>query len=400
MSIDACEPKSADPAGDYRAAARALGPLLEAAAEEIERRRELTEPVLAAAAGSGLFHLLLPRELGGAELPPAPYVEIIAEVARHDASTAWCLGQANGCAMTAAFLDPAVAREIFASPRGVVAWGPLGPAELAAVPGGYRLSGRWGFASGSRHAHWLGAHVAVVEADGTPRRRPDGGMVLRTLLFPKASAHITDNWRVVGLSGTGSDTYAVADLFVPERYTVLRDPAAKPRQGGALYCFGASNLYSCGFAGVALGIARRVFEAFVELAGDKVPRGARHLLREDHVVQSEVARAEARLSASRAYLLGSLARIWREVSRAGRLTPEHSLTIRLASTWAIHQSRDVVERLYYAAGADAIFAGSPFERRFRDIHAVAQQYQGRQAHFETVGQVLLGSPAEGIMFTF
>jgi alkylation response protein AidB-like acyl-CoA dehydrogenase len=401
MSVDARKKPSADPAGgDPFAAARALGPLLAAAADEIERRRELTEPVVAALVEGGLFRLLLPQALGGAELPPARFVEIIEEIAKHDASTAWCLGQANGCAMTAAYLDPETAREIFGPPHGIVAWGPPGPAELSAAPGGYRLSGSWSFASGSHHAAWLGAHVPVVAADGTPCRRPDGGAVLRTLLFPKASAHMTDTWRVVGLNGTGSDTYSVSDLFVPERYTVLRDPEARPRQGGPLYRFSASNLYSSGFAGVALGIARRVFTAFVGLARDKIPRGARRTLRDDNLVQSEVGKAEARLSAARAYLIGALEEIWHEVCRTDRLTQDQNLTIRLASTWAIHQSRDVVATLYHAAGATAIFAGEPFERRFRDIHAVAQQYQGRQAHFITVGQVLLGLSAEGTMFTF
>jgi alkylation response protein AidB-like acyl-CoA dehydrogenase len=400
MNVEACE-KDDNPAdGDPLAAARALGPLLEAAADAIEQRRELTEPVVAALVERGLFRLLLPKALGGAELPPAQFVAVIEEIARHDASTAWCLGQANGCAMTAASLDPEVAREIFGPPRGIVAWGPPGPAELSVVPGGYRLSGSWSFASGSHHATWLGAHVPAVDGDGAPRRRPDGGAVLRTLLFPKAQARMSDIWHVVGLRGTGSDMYSVSDLFVPERHTVLRDPAVAPRQGGALYRFSASNLYSSGFAGIALGIARSVFEAFIELARDKIPRGARRTMRDNNVIQSEVAQAEARLSSARAHLLGALEDIWRDVSRTGRLTLDHNLTIRLASTWAIHQSRDVVESLYHAAGATAIFAANPFERRFRDIHAVAQQYQGRQAHFETVGQVLLGLPAEGIMFTF
>jgi alkylation response protein AidB-like acyl-CoA dehydrogenase len=400
MSIEACEKDENPAVGDPLAAARALGPAIAAAADEIERRRELTEPVLAALVEGGLFRLLLPKALGGAELPPAHFVAVIEEIARHAASTAWCLGQANGCAMTAAFLDPGAAREIFGPPRGIVAWGPPGPAELSLAPGGYRLSGSWSFASGSHHAAWLGAHVPAVDAHGTPLRRPDGGAVLRTLLFPKARARMSDIWHVIGLRGTGSDRYSVADLFVPERYTVLRDPAVAPRQGGALYRFSASNLYSSGFAGVALGIARGVFAAFVELARDKIPRGARRTMRDNNVIQSEVAQAEARLSSARAHLLGALEDIWRDVGRTGRLTPDHNLTIRLASTWAIHQSRDVVESLYHAAGATAIFAANPFERRFRDIHAVVQQYQGRQAHFETVGQVLLGLPAEGIMFTF
>jgi alkylation response protein AidB-like acyl-CoA dehydrogenase len=308
--------------------------------------------------------------------------------------------KATGCTMTAALLEPEVAREIFRGKRGIVAWGPPGPAEARTVAGGYRLSGTWSFASGSHHASSLGAHVAILSEDRTPRLRPDGGPVVRTLLFPKVSAKFTDIWHVIGLKGTGSDSYAVTDLFVPEQYTVLREAESKPRQGGLLYAFGSSNMYSSGFAGVALGIARSTLDAFVELAPDKIPRGAKRALRDNNVAQAQIAQSEARLRAARTFLLGSLEQIWRDIAQSGRLTLDHNTTIRLASTWAIHQARGVVDTAYHAIGATAIFESNPFERRFRDIHTVIQQYQGRQAHFETVGQVLLGLQAEGTMFTF
>jgi len=395
------EPQGSEALGlDFLRRTQALGPQLAAAAEEIERRRELPEAIVEALIEQGLFRLLLPRRLGGAELPPAAYVAVIEEVAKHDASVAWCLGQACGCTMTSAYLDPEVAREIFGGRHGIVAWGPPGPAEARAVPGGYRLSGTWSFASGSHHATWLGAHVAILEPDGTPQLRPDGGPVVRTLLFPKASASFTDIWHVIGLRGTGSDSYTVTDLFVPEKHTVLRDAAAKPRQPGALYSFSSSNIYASGFAGVALGITRSALDAFVELARDKIPRGANRTLRDNNLVQAQVSQSEARLCAARAFLLGSLGEIWRDVSGSKRLTMDHNTTIRLASTWAIHQARDVVDTAYHAAGATAIFESNPFERRFRDIHTVIQQYQGRQVHFETVGQALLGLEPEGAMFTF
>jgi indole-3-acetate monooxygenase len=392
------------PGIEYIERARELGPELDAAAEEIEQRRELPEPIVEALVERDLFRLLLPRSLGGAELPPAAYVQVIEEVAKHDASTAWCLGQANGCTMTAALLDPEVARAIFGNPRGIVAWGPPGPAEARTVAGGYRLTGTWSFASGSHHATWLGAHVAIPPAiqgeDGAPGQRPDGGTAIRTLLFPKASAKFSDIWHVIGLRGTGSDSYTVADLFVPESHTVLREAEPKLRQPGLLYAFSSSNMYSSGFAGVALGIAQSALDAFIELARDKVPRGAKRTLRDDNVVQSQVAQSVARLRAARAFLLGSLGQIWREVAESGRLRMDHNTTIRLASTWAIHQAKDVVDTAYHAAGATAIFENNPFERRFRDVHTVIQQFQGRQAHFATVGQVLLGLQAEGTMFTF
>ena len=401
MSSRSREPQGAEtPDLDYLRWAQELGPELETAAEEIERRRELPEVIVEALIDRGLFRLLLARAFGGAELRPAAYVAVIEEVAKHDASVAWCLGQACGCTMTAAYLDPEVAREIFDGKRGIVAWGPPGPAEARAVPGGYRLTGTWSFASGSHHATWLGAHVVILDTGGTPQLRPDGSPVMRTLLFPKASAKFTDIWHVLGLRGTGSDSYTVTDLFVPEKCTVLRDTAAKPRQPGLLYAFSSSNMYASGFAGVALGIARSTLDAFVELARDKIPRGAKRTLRDNNVVQAQVSQSEARLCAARSFLLGSLDEIWRDVGRSRRLTMDHNTTIRLASTWAIHQAREVVDAAYHAAGATAIFESNPFERRFRDIHTVVQQYQGRQAHFETVGQALLGLEPEGAMFTF
>jgi len=384
----------------YVERARQLGPMIEAAGDEIERRRDLPEPIVAALAERGLFRLLLPRSLGGAELPPTAYVPVVEEVAKHDASVAWCLGQACGCSMTAAYLAPEAAREIFGGERGIVAWGPPGPAEARMAPGGYRLTGTWSFASGSHHATWLGAHVVVFAEDGTPHLRPDGSPVFRTLLFPKRQVAMTDIWRVIGLRGTGSDSYAVTDLFIPEDHAVERNADAKPREPGLLYAFSSSNVYSAGFAGVALGIARAVHDAFIELARDKIPRGAKRTLRDNNVIQSQVAQSEARISAARAFLLGALEDIWREAGHTGWLSLDHNATIRLASTWAIHQARDAVDTLYHAAGATAIFEENPFERRFRDIHTVVQQYQGRQAHFETVGQVLLGLGPESTMFTF
>jgi alkylation response protein AidB-like acyl-CoA dehydrogenase len=385
---------------DHVAHARSLGPLLSAAADEIDRNRELPASVVAALIENGMFRLLQPRALGGAELDPMTYISVVEEIARHDASTGWCVEQANGCSMVAAFLDPEIAQEIFGPGDGILAWGPVGPAELRPVPGGFRLTGAWNFASGSHHASWLGAHVAVRGTDGELLPRADGGEILRTLLFPKSRATMTDIWHVVGLRGTGSDRYEVADLFVPERYTVLRDPAVPPRQLGRLYRFSASNLYAAGVAGVALGIGRGMIADFTELATQKVPRGARQRLCENQVIQSQLAQAEARLRSARAFLSTTLAEIWEAVGVAGEITLEQNTMIRLASTWAIHQAREVVGTLYHGAGATAIFDNRPFERRFRDMHTASQQAQGRQAHYETIGRVLFGLKPDTAMFAF
>ncbi|TMJ60041.1 MAG: acyl-CoA dehydrogenase [Alphaproteobacteria bacterium] len=377
---------------DYLVRVQKIAPALAAAAEEIDRRRELPESIVEALIERGLFRLLLPHSLGGAELLPPQYIPIIEAIAQIDASTAWCINQNSGCSMTAALLAPDIAREIFGGPRGILAWGP-GPGEARVAPGGYRVTATWSFASGSQHASWLGCHVPLVEADGAPRLRADGTPVVRTMLFPKTSTEFCDIWHTIGLRGTASNQYSVKDLFVPEAYSVdvlSRRDGTATREEGLLYRFSSLSLYAGGFAGVALGIARSTLSHFIELARDKIPRGARNTLRNNNVIQSEVARAEARLSSARGWLLQSFESITAAVAQRGQITLDERMTIRLASTFAIHTSVEVVDTLYQAAGATAIFNDNPFERRFRDIHSVAQQLQGRQQHFETVGQHLMG----------
>jgi alkylation response protein AidB-like acyl-CoA dehydrogenase len=379
---------------DHLARASDLAPALAAAAAEIDRRRELPETIVAALIERGLFRMLLPEEFGGADLLPAAYVPVIEELARTDASTAWCVNQNSGCSMTAALLAPESAREIFGGPRGILAWGP-GPGEARVVPGGYQVTASWSFASGSQHASWLGCHVPVVEADGSPRKHADGTPTIRTMLFPKSATKFTDIWHTIGLRGTASNQYAVKDLFVPEAYSLdVLSRRAPQGEARLLYRFSSLQLYAAGFAGVALGIAGSTLSHFIELARDKIPRGARHTMRNNNVVQSEVARAEARLASARRYLIGTLEDTTEAVRKRGHITLDERMTIRLASTFAIHTSIEIVDMLYQSAGATAIFNDNPFERRFRDIHSVAQQLQGRQQHFETVGQYRMGLEAD------
>jgi alkylation response protein AidB-like acyl-CoA dehydrogenase len=400
MSSTPLDLRRADRSPDYLESAREIAPMLAAAGDEIEERRELPERVVETLIERGFFRMLLPRSLGGAELDPLTYVKVLEEIAKADPSTAWCVGQNSGCSMTAPYLDPAVADEIFGPPRGILAWGPElpGAGRGVAVEGGIRVTGRWGFATGSRHATWLGAHVPIFEPDGTPRLNPNGRPFVRTVLFPKTRAEIIDNWQVIGLRGTGSDSYRVDDLFVPQKYTASRDNEAERREPGLLYRFTSGMIYAASFSNVSLGIARGALDAFVVLARDKIPRGARGTLRENNVVQSQVAQCEARLRSSRAFIHQTLAEMWKEAERNGEFRYEQHVRLRLSTTWAIHQARDVVATVYGAAGSTAVFNENPFERRLRDIHAGTQQGQGRPIHFETVGQVLLGLPPQGRMF--
>jgi alkylation response protein AidB-like acyl-CoA dehydrogenase len=372
--------------------ARELALAIAAAADQIERERRLPPPLVTALHEAGFFRLLLPRALGGAELDPASFVQITETLAAADASAAWVVCQTTGCSMVSAYLAPDAAREIFGN-GGVLAWGPPERSQAVVADGGYRLSGRFNFASGSRHATWLGGQAPIVETDGAPRRR-HGVPERRTLLFPASQAVMEDVWHVIGLRGTGSDSFTVEDVFVPHAHTVSRDDAAERRVQGPLYCFPQGSLYASGFAGVAMGIARTMLDDFLALARDKTPRGYTRALRESAVTQSRVAHAEAQLGAARVYLLATLDEIWRDVGRSGALGLDQRVKIRLAASHAIAQAREVADFAYHAAGATAIFASQAFERRFRDIHAVAQQLQGRDDHFENVGKFLFELPLD------
>src|SRR5882672_9703340 len=294
---------TSSPAGavnEHVARARKLAPRIEACADQIESERRLAEPVLDALFEAGMFRLLLPRSLHGAEVDPVTFVTVIEEIAKADASTAWCLCQASGCSMSAAYLPPDVASEVFGKdPRAVLAWGPGPDARAVAVEGGYRVTGMWSFASGCRHSTWLGGHAPICEPDGTFRRGAAGKVVERTMLIPAASAQIVDVWHVSGLKGTGSDAFTVSDLFVPHEYSISRDDPAERRQPGPLYCFPTGSLYASGFASVALGIARRMLDGLVELAREKTPRGFKRTLRDSAVIQSQVGYAEGQLQSAR-----------------------------------------------------------------------------------------------------
>jgi indole-3-acetate monooxygenase len=366
------------------ARALALHTLLEQEGDTIDARRELTPPVVKALKDGAFFRMLQPRSIGGAEMRPSDFARVTEAVAAADGSTAWVVCQSNGCSMSAAYLAPQVAKEIFGPVDGILAWGPPGaPFEAEPVSGGYCISGTWRFASGSQNANWLGAHMKVK-----------GRKEIRTLLFPKSSATMVDIWHTLGLRGTASNEYIVKDLFVPAERTMLRDEAVDRREDGPLYRFTSGQLYSAGFAGVGLGLARGLIDAFLRLPATKTSRGAAKPLRDNNVVQSQLAQSEAKWHSARAFLHDTLEETYDYVIQHGEMTDRQAAMVRLASTWSIQQSRDVVQTLFHCAGSLAIFEDQPFERRLRDINSVAQQAQGRQLHYESVGQVMLGLQPE------
>ncbi len=373
--------------------ARDLGPAIMAAADQLERTRRIPAALLEQLYASRLLRMLLPRSVDGDQTDPMTYLAAIEELSRHDGSIGWNVFVANSSALIAPFLEPDVAQIIFGDPKSVVAWGPPNACKATAVDGGYRISGKWDFASGCRQATWMGAHGQVVERDGNVRRDAKGHPVIRSLLFPVSDATLLDTWNPIGLRGTASDSYQVDNLFVPERFSSTRNEPELRRERGPLYAFTMQGLYAVGVAGVALGLARAMLDEFIELARRKAPRYLARLA-DNAVIQADVARAEASLGASRAYLVDTLATIYAHADDIAPIDIADRARVRLACTHAIHTSLEVADLTYKGAGVDAIFPGSPFERRFRDIHTVSQQIQSRSAHYEAVGRILLGTIPE------
>src|SRR6202012_4455236 len=312
-------------AGDRQVVARAeaVRSAVAAAAAEIEERRRLPPALLDKLHEAELFRLLLPRSANGIETDPVTFFHVIETIAKADASTAWCLSQAGGCAMSAAYLDLPVAHAIFGNdPRAVLAWGPGPRVTAIECEGGYRVPGVWAFASGGRHATWLGAHCPISQTDGSPRLDADGVQQERTMLVRTEDVEWTDIWNTVGLRGTASDQFALDDFFVRADHSITREFDRDCREDGPLYRMGNGTCYQVGFAGVACGIARGALDCFLDLARNKVPRGNKSAIRDNAVIQSNLAQAEASLRAARSFVLQSMADVWKHLSAGALITVE------------------------------------------------------------------------------
>jgi alkylation response protein AidB-like acyl-CoA dehydrogenase len=167
--------------------ARDLAELIVAEADAIERARRLTPPVLDRLHSARLFRMFYPRSVGGDEIEPGAYVLAVEELARADGSVGWCASIANSIGLFAPYLGLDAARRVFGDPSATCAWGPPNECQGIAVRGGYRVTGRWDFASGCRHASWIGAHGAVIEPDGSLRLNNFGRPTIRTWLDRKST---------------------------------------------------------------------------------------------------------------------------------------------------------------------------------------------------------------------
>jgi len=338
-------------------------------------------------ADAGLFHMAVPRVIGGGELDLPTYVQVIEEIGKADASTGWCLNQGAIFGTYAARMPRAVARTIWIdTPRAVVANTPAATAKAIVISGGYRVTGRQGFSTGCRHAAWVAAHAQIIE-NGQVRLEGDQPET-RYFFVPVAEAELLDTWHTRGMRGTGTHHFAVNDAFVPTERTVLSQTAPL-LENAPLYRIPRTLLFASGDAAVAFGMARTCLETFGELAGAKTPRAMQALLRDQPMVQMTVGQAEAALRSGRAFLLEAVREIW-TASVNGAITLDHRANLRLAATHGIRLAAQIIDSLYNAAGATAAYEDHLLQRHFQDIHVITQHLQGRLAHYELIGRYALG----------
>lgn len=371
--------------------ARAVQAVLDRDGPEMDRRRELTQEVVDALAGQDLLRMLLPKSMGGQEVHLVDYCKTNEALAWADASTAWFVNQSNvSMATSAASMPHETAAAMFEGPYAGLAWGARHDKSKAIrVEGGYRLTGTWSFASGGRHTKWLGAHSAVQNPDGTPHiryGRPDD----RSFVFLRSQARIIDDWHVLGLRGTGSDSYSVEDLFIPDAQAPARDVDEERRETGPIYPIGSTLLYASGFCSVTVGIARRLLDTYVTVAKGRHSRSSPMAMINNHAVQREMAVLEARLSAVRAFLHEAAGQLY-DASANGTLDVDLRMRLRLATTWGMNEATDISIACYRGAGTMAISEKAPFERRFRDAMSASQHLQGMWPMAEMVGRHLIGA---------
>lgn len=370
--------------------ARELRPRILAQHEQIEAGRRLPEDLARELARAGFFRATLPAAYGGLDLGLPEALEVFEELARADASVAWCVWNGN-VNWTTAQLPAETAQVVFSDPAVILANStqPVGRASI--VEGGYRLSGRWTLVSGCQLSAWL-TLLSVVHEDGTPRRTSSGAPEMRFMLLPTTACEIVDTWTAGGLRGTGSHDVLVQEVFVPAGFaSYYSDPPVltEPR-----YRCPPLARVGPGLGAMALGIARGAIEALIDLAITKRRASANATVRQDTGAQSQLAQAEALVRSARLYLYDALGRVWDDVQANGEAAIEARAHLRLATWHAVTSAVRAVDLVYLTGGATSLYATCPIERAFRDVHAITQHIAVHPSSLELAGQVLYGLEPE------
>lgn len=367
-------------------AARAIGPAIRAAAPGIDAERRLPDDLVDALTGAGVFQMYLPRSVGGPEVHPLTGMAVCEELARHDGSVAWCAQVAAATTTFLAWLDPAATEEMVATTAGPLhVAGSARPLGTAIRTGdGYRVSGRWNFASGVRHANWF---LASAFVDGTSPR---------TMLVPIDQGRIVANWDVMGMRGTGSDDYVIDDVDVPRARIAARHWVEQRTEPLFDPAFNMVTTWAP-TAGVGLGLARGAIDALVEL-GDRASAGSATALRDRPPVQDAVGEAEAIAGAARAYCVATIEEAWAVRLACGGETPERRAELlaepvaraQLAITHSLNEAVRVADLCFHAAGTNAVSAANRLERFLRDAHTAVLHAAGQPIHRRVAGRVRLG----------
>jgi alkylation response protein AidB-like acyl-CoA dehydrogenase len=374
---------------DLLAAVQALAPRLHEAAKEIEATRSLGEPLVQAMVDAGLYRMLLPRSLGGGEIDPLTYFDVVEILAQADSAAAWSvLISTSTMTITVGGLPDEVLAKMFTTARQTIMAG-SGPPKGRALraPGGYRVTGRWTQGSNILIAGWI--HVGCHVYDGAaPRLGADGKPVYLRCVLPASQAEAIDTWDTTGMRGTGSHDFAITDVFIPdERVHGAAEPSQRPQP---LYQFvGWTHV---AHAAIGLGIARVAIDEFITLAGGKSAtwHATEGRLATRTTIQAKVAQAEALVGSGRAYVREATRDVWETVERGERPSPEQRAVYRLAIAQAMANAVQAVDLMYSLGGASAIYAASRLDRCLRDVHTAAAHVWVAPDTYELAGRLLLG----------
>jgi alkylation response protein AidB-like acyl-CoA dehydrogenase len=371
---DATGPNGADALID---AIDRLAPLIRAQRDAFDRLRRLPDDIFAALADAGLFRLWLPRALGGPELSPFDFMQVVETASALDGSVGWLIGNGGGMSRIGGYLGQAPVRAWFSDPQAFVASATGAVGSAVAVADGYRVSGRWPFGSGSHHATRF--MVLAAEHAEAPRI---------CCYLARADVNIIDNWHVSGLRGTGSCDFEARDVFVPAAHThAFLD--SQPTQPGPLYRMPILSVFAWSICAVPLGIARGAIDAFVELAGRKSRLGNAPL-RDRELVQATVGRAQAMVGAARAFLIAAMTELTAATEAGGAQLVTARAMLRVAGTHAAETAIAVTDMLATSAGSASIFETCPLERAVRDVHAAARHIAVSPNNYVTAGRLALG----------
>jgi alkylation response protein AidB-like acyl-CoA dehydrogenase len=376
-------------------AAQAFTQLVEDNREALAAGPDLS-PVLAdALIQAGFMQLWMPRALGGPETEPLDFVRVIEALAKLDGAVAWC-------AMISS-LTSRMSGLIAVEPmRRLMSFGKIHAFSGSAHPTGtitrdgddWRIDGRWTLISFSRHST-VTALMCIEQANGAPHLDVNGRPVVRAAVLPSAMVQVLGNWKGDGLRSSGSHDIICTDVLVPDNCTTTMDMPG--RQLSPLYGLSISSAAAISIIGLPLGIAAASIDALVALAQTKIPFFSATPLREQEQVQLEVAWAKTGLLAARAFAFETVGALWAAVC-AGRPAVEEQALLRMACCNAGIVGKEVVGRMYAAAGSTALPEEAIFAAQLRDIHAACQHINFANRLMIPPGRVLLGLEAGTPMF--